>query len=226
MVVKFQAEKLLLENHIKPTDLIKTALNKAKTSATKYNAFITLTENQANEQSEKSMERFENKKPLSDLDGIPIAVKDNFCTANIRTTCASKMLENFVPTYDATVYQRLKDAGACLIGKTNLDQFAMGAGTVDSIYGPTKNVWGYESDCEFRIAGGSSGGSAVAVATGVCLGYELEIRKNCISFELLKFQCHRLRYGRFDQKSRILLRFGGFKTDIRACFEARFDSVG
>ncbi|XP_019864964.1 glutamyl-tRNA(Gln) amidotransferase subunit A, mitochondrial [Aethina tumida] len=164
------AEKLLLENHIKPTDLIKTALNKAKTSATKYNAFITLTENQANEQSEKSMERFQNKKPLSDLDGIPIAVKDNFCTANIRTTCASKMLENFVPTYDATVYQRLKDAGACLIGKTNLDQFAMGAGTVDSIYGPTKNVWGYESDSEFRIAGGSSGGSAVAVATGVCLG--------------------------------------------------------
>lgn len=79
------------------------------------------------------------------------------------------MLENFVPPYNATVYQRLADAGAILLGKTNLDQFAMGSGTVDSIYGPTKNIWSLKYDTEnFHIAGGSSGGSAVAVAAGIC----------------------------------------------------------
>lgn len=79
------------------------------------------------------------------------------------------MLENFVPTYNATVYEKLKNAGAILIGKTNLDQFGMGSGTVDSIFGPTKNVWGYSEDSgDFFICGGSSGGSATAVATGSC----------------------------------------------------------
>lgn len=79
------------------------------------------------------------------------------------------MLENFTPTYNATVYDRLISAGGVLIGKTNLDQFAMGSGTVDSIFGPTKNVWGYTNETDdFFIAGGSSGGSAVSVATGTC----------------------------------------------------------
>lgn len=82
------------------------------------------------------------------------------------------MLENFIPPYNATVCERLLDAGAVLIGKTNLDQFAMGAGTIDSIYGATKNVWGQMEDStdDFYIAGGSSGGSAVSVASGTCLG--------------------------------------------------------
>lgn len=139
----------------------------------KYNAFITITHNEAIEQSKKSSERYANKTPISELDGIPIAIKDNFCTQNIRTTCASKMLENFIPTYNATVYQRLLDAGAILIGKTNLDQFAMGSGTVDSIYGPTKNVWTSNDDENFHISGGSSGGSAIATATGTCFAYVL-----------------------------------------------------
>lgn len=78
------------------------------------------------------------------------------------------MLENYVPPYSATVYDRLLKAGAVLIGKCNLDQFAMGSGTVDSIYGPTKNPWGLSNESDFYITGGSSGGCAAAVATGSC----------------------------------------------------------
>lgn len=84
------------------------------------------------------------------------------------------MLENFLPPYNATVYQKLADAGAVLLGKTNLDQFAMGSGTVDSIFGPTRNIWSLkhynDNGCHdnFHIVGGSSGGSAIAVAAGIC----------------------------------------------------------
>ena len=134
------------------------------------NAFITLTPEMALHQAKESAYRYqEEKKPLSPLDGVPIAIKDNFCTQDVRTTCASKMLENFVPPYSATVWQRLQKAGAILIGKTNLDQFGMGSGTVDSIFGPTKNIWSEDLKTEnkWRIAGGSSGGSASAVAAGI-----------------------------------------------------------
>lgn len=79
------------------------------------------------------------------------------------------MLQNFVPSYSATVYDRLQKQGAVLIGKTNLDQFGMGSGTVDSCFGPTKNIWNFnESNNNWHISGGSSGGSAVAVASGIC----------------------------------------------------------
>ncbi|KAJ8954415.1 hypothetical protein NQ318_011089, partial [Aromia moschata] len=152
------------------SDLTNFSLNRALKTL-KYNAFINITHDEAQKHAELSSKRYSKKKSLSDLDGIPIAIKDNFCTRGIKTTCASKILNNFVPTYNATVYQRLLDAGAVLIGKTNLDQFAMGSGTIDSIYGPTKNVWNFDNNSEdFYIAGGSSGGSAVAVASGVCLG--------------------------------------------------------
>lgn len=84
------------------------------------------------------------------------------------------MLENFVPTYNATVYERLARNGAVLVGKTNMDQYGMGSGTVDSIFGPTKNYWdAVEGESDFRIAGGSSGGSAVAVASGICFAWVL-----------------------------------------------------
>lgn len=141
-------------------------MNKAK-KCNKYNAFITVAEDEAEKNSQKSFERYSAKQPLSEIDGVPFAIKDNFCSQNIPTTCASNMLKNFVPAYNATVCERLLHAGAILIGKTNLDQFAMGSGTVDSIFGPCKNPWGLDDD-NFNIAGGSSGGSAIAVATGVC----------------------------------------------------------
>lgn len=163
-----QASKILNENVITSTELTNASLRRI--NKTKHlNAFITVTNDKALDLANQSTERYKNKKQLSELDGIPIAIKDNFCVSNYKTTCASKMLENFVPTYNATVYDRLEKAGAILMGKCNLDQYAMGSGTVDGIFGPTKNIWGYKNDeKDFYIAGGSSGGCAIAVASGAC----------------------------------------------------------
>lgn len=164
----FQASKILNDNVVKPTELTTACLNRIEHTK-KYNAFITVTREKAEKLSQESDERYAKKNTLSEIDGLPIAMKDNFCTSRIRTTCASKMLENFIPTYDATVYERLEKAGAVLVGKCNLDQFAMGSGTVDGIFGPAKNIWGYtDKENDFYIAGGSSGGCAIAVATGAC----------------------------------------------------------
>ncbi|KOC69436.1 Glutamyl-tRNA(Gln) amidotransferase subunit A, mitochondrial [Habropoda laboriosa] len=172
---------------IRPSDITKASIK--VTSVTKpLNAYISITDETANKYAKSSDTRQQSSSLLGELDGIPIAIKDNYCTKDHKTTCASKMLSNFIPTYDATVYQRLKNAGAVLIGKTNLDEFAMGSGTIDSYYGITRNVWNsdvlekyYSCDScieghtkqstdenSWHIAGGSSGGSAVAVATGSC----------------------------------------------------------
>ncbi|XP_010002166.1 PREDICTED: glutamyl-tRNA(Gln) amidotransferase subunit A, mitochondrial [Chaetura pelagica] len=121
--------------------------------------------------------------PLGPLDGIPVAVKDNFNTAGIETTCASNMLKGYIPPYNATVVQKLLDQGAVLLGKTNLDEFAMGSGSTDGVFGPVRNPWSYsrqykeksmpgshskDEDSNWVITGGSSGGSAAAVSSFTC----------------------------------------------------------
>lgn len=124
-------------------------------------AFITLNRDNALERARAVDQKIAGGEELLPLEGVPLAIKDNMCTKGIKTTCASKMLHNFIPPYDATVVERVKDAGMILVGKTNMDEFAMGSSTENSGLYPTANPWDRE-----RVPGGSSGGSAVAVAAG------------------------------------------------------------
>lgn len=165
-----QLSKGFHEKIFSPSGITKQCLALAEQNS-HLNAFVKLTSKLAQEKSTEAENRYATGKKLGPLDGVPIAIKDNFCTRGIETTCASNMLKEFVPTYSATVVDRLEKQGAIIMGKTNMDQFGMGSGTVDSIFGPTKNPWSKSlEDDEWRIAGGSSGGSAVAVAKGICYG--------------------------------------------------------
>lgn len=125
------------------------------------NAYISLNKDAALAQADAVDAKIARGEEIGMLEGIPMAVKDNICTEGLRTTCASKMLDNFVPQYDAAVVEKLHAASAIILGKTNMDEFAMGSTTETSFYGPTKNPVNY--DC---VPGGSSGGSAAAVADG------------------------------------------------------------
>jgi aspartyl-tRNA(Asn)/glutamyl-tRNA(Gln) amidotransferase subunit A len=130
-----------------------------------YNAFITLTADVAREQAKHADARIAAGNATS-LTGIPIAVKDLFCTKGVQTTAASKILEGFIPQYESAVSQKLWDAGAVMSGKTNLDEFAMGSANITSYFGAVKNPW-RAADGKDRVPGGSSGGSAAAVAAGL-----------------------------------------------------------
>lgn len=140
-------------------------LDKISRENPRINALITVTAQEAMERAKALQQGL--RTGLSPLYGVPMALKDNLCTQGVRTTCASRILGDFKPPYEATASQRLRDAGAVLLGKANMDEFAMGSTTETSFYGPTRNPRGEE-----RVPGGSSGGAAAAVAGGMC-GYAL-----------------------------------------------------
>ncbi|HPP67041.1 MAG TPA: Asp-tRNA(Asn)/Glu-tRNA(Gln) amidotransferase subunit GatA [bacterium] len=145
---------------ISPVELIEKTIEYINRENTALNAYLYINP-QCIEEAKKSEQRYLNGE-AGELDGIPIAVKDNLCTTNQPTTCASKILQGYISPYDASVIVRLKKTGAIITGKTNMDEFAFGSSTEDSAFGPTLNPYNHE-----RVAGGSSGGSAAAV--GSCM---------------------------------------------------------
>ena len=150
------------EKEITIKEVLDSVYNRIENVEEKVSAYVTLTKEQAYNRATKLQERLDNGEDIGIMGGVPIAIKDNICTNGIKTTCSSKMLENFVPFYDATVIEKLEDAGAIIIGKTNMDEFAMGSSTENSAIKKTKNPWDLE-----RVPGGSSGGSAAAVACDI-----------------------------------------------------------
>ena len=143
-------------------ELLEAYLKNAKQKNEKTNAFITICEQSALEQAAKADEIISSGK-ANELTGIPLAIKDNICTKGIKTTAGSKMLADFVPPYDSTVVTALKNKGAVILGKTNMDEFAMGGASQTSYFGGVHNPYDLN-----RVAGGSSGGSAAAVASALC----------------------------------------------------------
>ena len=131
----------------------------------KIGAYLTVMRDEALVAAAAAETRYRAGAPLSPLDGAPLALKDVFCTRGVRTTCGSKILDAFVPPYDATIVARLRTAGAVILGKTNMDEFAMGSSTEHSAFQVTRNPWDLT-----RVPGGSSGGSAAAVAGGLAAG--------------------------------------------------------
>ena len=149
-----EINKLLKDKKIKPIDLVNEAFERIESNED-LNAFITLNK----EEAIKRAKELEDKEVDNLFFGIPIAVKDNICTEGLRTTCASKILENFIPIYNATVVEKLNEKNMIIVGKTNMDEFAMGSCSKTSYFGAPHNPWNKD-----KITGGSSGGSASCVA--------------------------------------------------------------
>ncbi|KFZ42324.1 Asp-tRNA(Asn)/Glu-tRNA(Gln) amidotransferase subunit GatA [Anoxybacillus flavithermus] len=152
---------MLHKKEISVSDLVDESFKRIHEVEEKVQAFLTLNEEQARAKAKELDEKLATEKEFGLLFGMPIGIKDNIVTKGLRTTCASKILYNFDPIYDATVVERLNEADAVTIGKLNMDEFAMGSSTENSGFQLTRNPWDLE-----RVPGGSSGGSAAAVAAG------------------------------------------------------------
>ena len=152
---------LIKRKELKPSELVEAVLKRIEETESKLNAYITITDEKARKKAKIADEELAklSEDEIPELFGIPLSIKDNINVENVRMTCASKILENFISPYDATVIKRLREKGAIFVGKNNLDEFAMGSSTETSYFGPTKNPWDLE-----RVPGGSSGGSAAAVS--------------------------------------------------------------
>ncbi len=143
-------------------EIVRHHLNRIEALNPALNAFLTVTPEGALKEARRWDAARAQGEPLPPLAGVPVVLKDNLCTRGVRTTCGSRILETYAPPYDATAVERLRAAGAIILGKANMDEFAMGSSTENSAFGPSKNPWDTS-----RVPGGSSGGSAAAVAAGL-----------------------------------------------------------
>lgn len=151
------------EGRATAVEAMRAVLEQIEKTEELYHCYVTVDRDMAMKKAEKTQKRIETGELSGPLAGVPVAVKDNLCTKGLLTSCASRMLSNFVPAYSADAVLALEKAGAVLVGKTNMDEFGMGSTTETSAYGPTKNPCNPE-----HVPGGSSGGSAAAVASGEC----------------------------------------------------------
>ncbi len=159
-----QAQQGLKKKEFSAVELTEAFFNRIRNKDQEIHAYLTLTEEMALKQARKTDKRIANEEKLGSLAGVPMAIKDIIQVKGIRCTAGSKILENYISPYDASVIKKLKRAGAVILGKTNLDEFAMGSSGENSAFGPTKNPHDLE-----RVTGGSSSGSTAAVASDMCL---------------------------------------------------------
>lgn len=158
-----ELSKKIKAKEVTVMEATKAVLNQIETIEDKINSYVTVDKEGALRRAEEVQKLIEEGKLTGPLAGVPVAIKDNMCTKGMLTTCSSKILENFYPTYTAQAVLNLEEAGVVIIGKTNMDEFAMGSTTETSAYGPTKNPWNTE-----HVPGGSSGGSCSAVSANEC----------------------------------------------------------
>ena len=155
--------KKIKEKEISVREALDAVFAQIDQTEDRYHAYVTLDKEGAYKQADAVQEKIDKGELTGALAGVPVAIKDNMCTKGLLTTCSSKILENYIPTYTASAVQNLTDAGCVIIGKTNMDEFAMGSTTETSYYGVTRNP--HNPD---HVSGGSSGGSAAAVALNEC----------------------------------------------------------
>ncbi len=153
----------IISGNVSVKELVNDYFSKIAEINPKINAYICTTKDIAQSQADKIDKLIHNNEQLPPLAGLPIAIKDNICTQGVVTSCSSKMLQNFVAPYESTASSKLWSSGGICLGKTNLDEFAMGSSTETSVFGVTSNPWDIN-----RVPGGSSGGSAASVAAGLC----------------------------------------------------------